>query len=146
METATTAKRPRGRPGLDAPPRAAVSVRLRPEVRAQLERDAQRAKRSVTREISIRLDKSYVRDEIYGGSQMAAMFRQLAEVALGVARQRNRGSFFEDFETFVFVRDVWQAIIQRQMPRPADELLAEIGYTPAETDGLVSPAAANSRA
>jgi crotonobetainyl-CoA:carnitine CoA-transferase CaiB-like acyl-CoA transferase len=27
-----------------------------------------------------------------------------------------------------------------------EELLAEIGYTPAETDGLVSPAAANSRA
>jgi hypothetical protein len=57
---------------------------------------------------------------------MAAMFREMASVALGVARQRNRGSFFEDFETFVFVRDVWQAIIQRQMPRPSEELLAQV--------------------
>jgi hypothetical protein len=127
METATTVKRPRGRPRLNAPPRAAINARLRPEVRAQLERDAKRAGRSVTKEISIRLEKSYVRDEIYGGSQMAAMFREMADVALGVARQKNRGSFFEDFETFVFIRNVWQIIIRRQMPRPTEELLAEIG-------------------
>ena len=127
METATTAKRPRGRPRLDAPPRAAVNVRLRPEVRAQLERDAQRAKRSVTKEISIRLDKSYIRDEMFGGSQLSSMFREMAAVALGVERQKKRGSLFDDFETFVFVRDVWQILVQRQMPRPADELLTEIG-------------------
>jgi hypothetical protein len=127
METATTVKRPRGRPRLDAPPRAAVNVRLRPEVRAQLERDAKRATRSVTKEISVRIEKSYVRDEMFGGPQMASMFREMASVALGVARQKNRGPFFENFETFVLVRDIWQRIIQSQMPRPADELLAEIG-------------------
>jgi hypothetical protein len=55
------------------------------------------------------------------------MFREMASVALGVERQKKRGSLFDDFETFVFIRDVWQAIIQRQMPRPADELLTEIG-------------------
>ena len=126
METASTAKRPRGRPRLDAPPRAVVNVRLRPEVRAQLERDAQRAKRSVTREISIRVDKSYIRDEMFGGSQLAALFREMASVALGVERQSKRGSLFDDFETFVFIRDVWQAIIQRQMPRPSEDLLAEV--------------------
>ena len=88
METATTVKRPRGRPRLDAPPRAAVNVRLRPEVRAQLERDAKRATRSVTKEISVRIDKSYVRDEMFGGPQMSSMFREIASVALGVASQK----------------------------------------------------------
>lgn len=126
MEIATTVKRPRGRPRIDAPPRPAVHVRFSPRVKGQLERDAKRANRSVTREIEVRLEKSYLRDEMYGGSEMAAMFREMAVVASGVARQKNRGSFFEDFETFVFVRDVWQIILQRQMPRPADELLAEI--------------------
>src|SRR5215813_1658667 len=126
MESATTVKRPRGRPRLDAPPRAAVSVRLRSEVRAQLERDAKRANHSVTKEISLRIEKSYLRDGVLGGPRMAAMFRNMADVALGVTRQRRRGSFFEDFETFVFVRDVWQAIIQREMPRPSEELLAEV--------------------
>jgi len=126
METATKVKRPRGRPRIDAPLRPAVHVRLTPGVKGQLERDAKRANRSVTKEIQVRLEKSYLRDEMYGGPQMAAMFREMADVALGVARQQNRGSFFEDFETFVFVRNVWQIIIQDQMPRPADELLAEI--------------------
>jgi hypothetical protein len=63
---------------------------------------------------------------MYGGAQMAAMFRQMAEVALGYTKYKDRGSFFEDFEVFVFVRSVWQAIIQRQMPRPGEELLAEV--------------------
>lgn len=127
METATTVKRPRGRPRIDAPPRPAVLVRLPPALKAQLERDAKKAKRSVTKEIEVRLDKSYLRDELYGGSQMASMFREMAEVSLGVARQKDRGSFFEDFEVFVFVREIWQIILQRQMPRPRDELLAEVG-------------------
>jgi hypothetical protein len=127
METATTVKRPRGRPRLDAPPRVVVNVRLRPEVRAQLERDAKRATRSVAKEISIRIEKSYVRDESFGGSQMSSMFREMAAEALGVERQNNRGSLFEDFETFVVVMGIWGKIIQSRMPRPADELLAEIG-------------------
>jgi hypothetical protein len=126
METATRVKRPRGRPRIDAPLRPAVHVRLTPGVKGQLERDAKRANRSVTKEIEVRLEKSYLRDEMYGGPQMAAMFREMANVALGVAGQKNRGSFFEDFEVFVLVRNVWQIIIQRQMPRPADELLAEV--------------------
>lgn len=57
---------------------------------------------------------------------MASMFRELAEVALGVANQQNGGSFFDDFEVFVLVRDVWDIIIQRHMPRPNDELLAKV--------------------
>jgi hypothetical protein len=126
METATRVKRPRGRPRTDAPSRPAVHVRLPPALKAELEENARRATRSVTKEIEVRLEKSYLRDEMYGGPQMAAMFRKMVKVALGVARQKNRGSFFEDFETFVFVRSVWQIIIQRQMPRPTDELLAEI--------------------
>jgi hypothetical protein len=64
---------------------------------------------------------------MFGGSQLASMFREMAAVALGVERQKKRGSLFDDFETFVFVRNVWQILIQRQMPRPPDELLAEIG-------------------
>jgi hypothetical protein len=63
---------------------------------------------------------------MYGGPEMAAMFRQMAEVALGVAAQKNRGSFFKDFETFTLVKVVWQQIIRRQMPRPGEELLAEV--------------------
>src|SRR5215469_12476422 len=126
METATTVKRPPGRPRTDASPRPMVHVRLPPALKAQLERNAKRAARSVTKEIEIRLENSYLKDEEYGGPQMAAMFRQMAEVALGYTKYKNRGSFFEDFETFAFVRDVWQIIIQRQMPRPGEELLAEV--------------------
>jgi hypothetical protein len=127
METATTAKRPRGRPRIDAPPRPAVHVRLPPALKAQLERDANAANRSLTKEIEARLEERYLRDEIYGGSQMASMFREMAAVAPDVIRQKNRGSFFDNFEVFVFVRDIWQIIMQRQMPRPDDELLAEVG-------------------
>jgi hypothetical protein len=103
-----------------------VHVRLPPALKAQLERNAKRAARSVTKEIEIRLENSYLKDEEYGGPQMAAMFREMAKVALGVTRHKNRGSFFDDFETFVFIRDVWYQIVQRQMPRPREEFLAEV--------------------
>jgi hypothetical protein len=126
METAITIKRPRGRPRTEAPPRSDVHARLRPGLKARLERDAKRAHRSVAKEFEVRLERSYLQDEIYGGPEMAAMFREMAEVALGYAKYKNRGSFFEDFEVFVFVRNVWQTIIQRQMPRPDEELLAEV--------------------
>jgi hypothetical protein len=127
METATTVKRPRGRPRTDAPSRSDVHVRLPPALKARLERDAERAHRSVAKEFQLRIDRSYASDEDYGGPQMAAMFREMAAAALVVKGRKNRGSFFEDFETFVWVRDTWQRIIQSQMPRPDDELLAEIG-------------------
>jgi len=126
METLTMAKRPRGRPRNGAPPKPEVHVRLAPDIKAQLERDAKRAKRSVTKEFEVRVRKSYLSDQIYGGPQMAAMFRELAEVALGVANQKNRGSFFDDFEVFVLIKDVWDTIIQSHMPRPNDELLAKV--------------------
>jgi hypothetical protein len=125
METGTTMKRPRGRPRTDASPRSDVHARLPPALKARLERDAKRAHRSVAKEFEVRLERSYLNDEMYGGVQMSAMFREMAEVASGYAKYKNRGSFFEDFEIFVFVRDVWQTIIQRQMPRPGEELLAE---------------------
>jgi hypothetical protein len=126
METGTTIERRRGRPRIDAPPRSDVHARLPPELKARLERDAKRAHRSVAKEFEIRLQRSYVQDEMYGGAQMAAMFREMAEIGLGYAKYKNRGSFFEDFEVFVFVRNVWQAIIRRHMPRPREELLAEV--------------------
>jgi hypothetical protein len=64
---------------------------------------------------------------MYGGSQMAAMFRELAGAAAVIARQeKSRGSFFDDFKLFVLVRNIWQTIIQSHMPRPDDELLAQV--------------------
>jgi hypothetical protein len=57
---------------------------------------------------------------------MAAMFSEMAEVARGYALHENRGSFFEDFEVFIFVRAVWEELIRRRMPRPDDELLADV--------------------
>jgi hypothetical protein len=126
METGTTIKRPRGRPRTDASPRSDIHARLPPALKARLERDAKRAHRSVAKEFEVRLERSYLQDEMYGGAQMAAMFREMAEVASGYAKYKNRGSFFEDFEVFVFVKSVWQTIIQRQMPRPGEGLLAEL--------------------
>lgn len=126
MKTPPMAKRSRGRPRNDAPPWPDVHARIPPGLKAALERDAKRAKRSAAKEFVVRLEKSYRSDEKYGGPQMAAMFRVLAEVALGIAKQQNRGSFFDDFEVFVLVRDVWNIIIQDQMPRPDDQLLAKV--------------------
>jgi hypothetical protein len=126
MEIATTVKRPRGRPRSSAPPRPAVHLRLPHELKMQLERDAKRTNRSLPKEIASRLNESYVSDENYGGPQMATLFREMAAVASGVERQKKRGSCFDDFETFVFVKDVWQRIIQREMPRPDDQLLTQL--------------------
>ena len=126
METGTAPKRPRGRPRRDAAPMPEFHVRLPPEIKAQLEHDAKRAKRSVTKEFVVRVRKSYLSDQIYGGSQMATMFRELAEVAEGVANQQNSGSFFDDFAVFVSVKHIWDIIIQSHMPRPTDELLAKV--------------------
>jgi hypothetical protein len=126
METPPMAKRPRGRPRNDAPPWPDVHARIPPGLKTALERDAKRAKRSATKEFVVRLEQSYLSDEKYGGPQMAAMFRVFAEVAKSVERQQNRGSFFDDFEVFVLVRDVWDTIIRSNMPRPDDELLTKV--------------------
>ena len=126
METATRVKRPRGRPRRDALPRPKLHVEIDPVLKAHLETAAKAADRSLAREFNVRLSDSFAGDEIYGGLKMAALFRELAEVAVGVARQKNRGSFFEDFETFVMIRRVWLNIIQGHMPRPDDELLAAV--------------------
>ncbi len=126
MDTPTTPKRPRGRPRSDAAPRPEIHVRVPPDIKEQLEREAKRTKRSVANEFVALVRKGNLNDQIYGGSQMAAMFRELAEVALGIANQQNRGSFFDDFEVFVLVKDIWDTIIQRHMPRPSDELLAKV--------------------
>ena len=126
METPTTPKRPRGRPRSDAAPRPDIHVRVPPDIKEQLEREAKRAKRSVANEFVALVRKGNLNDQIYGGSQMAAMFRELAEVALGIANQQNRGSFFDDFEVFVLVKHIWDIIIQSHMPRPNDELLAKV--------------------
>jgi hypothetical protein len=126
METATRVKRPRGRPRRDAPPRPKIHVEIDSAVKVHLETAAQAADRSLAKEVNIRLTDSAIRDEVYGGPEMAALFRELAEVAIGIARQNNRGSFFEDFETFVRIRQIWQAIIQRHMPRPDEQLIATI--------------------
>ena len=126
MESTTTSKPRRGRPRTDAPPRSDIHARLPPALKAQLEREAKRAHRSVAKEFELRIQTSYVSDGKYGGPQMASMFREMAEAASGIEKQKNRGSFFEDFATFVFVRDVWQIIIQRRMPRPSEELLVQV--------------------
>jgi hypothetical protein len=119
-------KRPRGRPRIDEPPKPVLHIRLAPKLKAELEEDARRAKRSVRKEIEVRLQKSYLRDEMYGGSKMASLFRELAEVASAIESQKSRGSFFDDLEVFALIRDVWAAIIQRHIPPPSDELIAEL--------------------
>ena len=50
METPTTPKRPRGRPRSDAAPRPDIHVRVPPDIKEQLEREAKRTKRSVANE------------------------------------------------------------------------------------------------
>jgi hypothetical protein len=129
MESAT-AKRPRGRPRTNAPPRPSIHVRLSPPLKARLEEDAEKANRSVRKEIEIRLENSYRdEDEIYGGPELAALFRELAKIAVGVVLQKNRGSFFDDFEAFVSTTNVWDSVIKDRMPAPDDELLAEVSRT-----------------
>jgi hypothetical protein len=97
-----------------------------PALEERLKRDAQTANRSLTKEIEFRLEESYLRDEIYGGSKMAAMFRKMADIALGIEREHDGRSFFDDFRVFVQVSQIWEYFIKGCMPRPDDELLAEV--------------------
>jgi hypothetical protein len=121
-------KRRRGRPRLDPDKRQRpeIYVRMPSALEERLKRDAQIANRSLTKEIEVRLERSYLRDEIYGGSKMAAMFREMADIALGMERQHEGRSFFNDFRVFVQVNKIWEDFIKRWMPRPDDELLAEV--------------------
>jgi hypothetical protein len=123
-----TVKRRRGRPRLDPDKRQRpeIYVRMPSALEERLKRDAQTASRSLTKEIEIRLDRSYLRDKIYGGSKMAAMFREMADIALEIERQHQGRSFFDDFRVFVQVSKIWKYFIKRCMPRPDDELLAEV--------------------
>jgi hypothetical protein len=123
-----TVKRRRGRPRLDPDKRQRpeIYVRMPSALEERLKRDAQIANRSLTKEIEVRLERSYLRDEIYGGSKMAAMFREMADIALGMERQHEGRSFFDDFRVFVQVSKIWEDFIKRWMPRPDDELLAEV--------------------
>jgi hypothetical protein len=119
-------KRPRGRPRSGAPPKPPLNIRFAPELRSQLEQDARRANRSIREELETRSRKSYLSDVGYGGPPMAAMFREMAGVAELIGSRKGEGSFFTDLEVFLETKEIWDRIIQRHMPLPSDELIAEL--------------------
>src|SRR5262245_58042064 len=125
---AVTAERRRGRPRLDPDKRrrSEIYVRMPAALEVRLKRDAKRANRSMTKEIQVRLEESYLRDEIYGGSTMASMFRKMAEIALAIEKQHKDKSLFDDFRVFILIKAIWDDIIRQSIPRPDDDLLAEV--------------------
>jgi hypothetical protein len=130
METSIKAKRPRGRPRRTEPPRPSIHIPLDPAVKERLERDAKNAKRTIRKEIELRIEKSYLHDEIYGGPELASLFHELAEIAVHFPLHKKRDSFFDDFEMFVSVTRIWDGVIAKRMPRPDEEILAEALRTP----------------
>src|SRR5215472_6491520 len=106
METLTRAKRPPGRPRRTGPPPPSIHIPLDPVLKANLERCAKEGKRTIRKEIELRIKNSYLQDEIYGGPKMASMFRYMADAAKSIERKYNALSTFENFEVFIQVENV----------------------------------------
>jgi hypothetical protein len=57
---------------------------------------------------------------------MAAMFREMAQVAESVKNRKGQRSFFEDLEVFAETRKIWDEIILRHMPLPSDDQISKL--------------------
>src|ERR1700694_1267436 len=113
MKAQTTAKR-RGRPPKDGEgTRTNFNTRLRNSLRAQLERDASAAGRSLSEEIEVRLEQSLSDAKTWGGDRNMAAHHALAAIvftAAGVTGSPE--SWLHDPEIFEDVIRYWRVSLK----------------------------------
>ena len=111
-----------GRPPLPPGKRRGASMGFRPtpEIREKLEEAANANGRSMSQEVEHRLEQSFEGDEALGGRQFRAMFSLFGNAAVLIEQQTGK-AHFEDWYTYVAVRNAWQHLIAGFGPSPPAE-------------------------
>lgn len=114
-----------GRPPLPPDKRrgASIGIRLTPENRERLEKAAEANGRSMSQELSARLEQSFLEEDALGGRQLRSMFGLLANAAVLIEEQTGK-SCFEDHYTWAAVHTAWKRLIAAFAPPLPEGLIA----------------------
>ncbi len=118
--------RPPSTPG--QPKRSAFNTRLRAIIKKRLEFEAERAGRSLSEEIEIRLEQSF-RDEdalieVFGGRNTDGVLKVMGSLAAHIQTRIGK-SASDDWKTGLAVGHAWKRLIYDWLPRPPAERIAE---------------------
>lgn len=106
-------KRPRG--GQTKPPlerkRNNVTFRARDQLKQELEAAAAKNARSLSEEIEVRLEQSFLDDKALGGPEMARALRSFGPHVLAL-EAKNGGRWFDDDKTYVAIIDAFQQALE----------------------------------
>src|SRR5262245_50912099 len=108
----------RGRPNLPKGEgkRFALGLRVTEERRRALDEAAAKSGRSISQEIELRLEQSFLDEEALGGREMLGLFRMMAGAAMMVEERLGGRSWSTDWEAFQAVREAWHKIIDGIRP------------------------------
>ncbi len=118
--------RPPSTPG--QPKRSAFNTRLRAKIKKRLEFEAERAGRSLSEEIEIRLEQSF-RDEdalieAFGGRHTDGVLKVMGSLAAHI-QTRTGKSASDDWKTGVAIGRAWKRLIHDWLPKPPAKWIAE---------------------
>ncbi len=119
--------RPPSTPG--QPKRSAFNTRLRAKIKKRLEFEAERAGRSLSEEIEIRLEQSF-RDEdalieAFGGRHTHSVLKVMGSLAAHI-QTRTGKSASDDWKTGLAVGRAWKRLIFDWLAKPPAEWIAEV--------------------
>ena len=127
----TTRKRKRGRPPLPRTEgkRSAIGLRATAELRKRLEEAAKASGRSLSQEAELRLERTFLQEEIehasFGGPARYRLMKWLA-FSLGLVEDVTGKSWEKDRETFKTGLAAITAILERLTPKKAGGLSDEV--------------------
>ncbi len=102
-----------------------LTFRTRDDLKRLLEVGAEKAGRSLSEEIEVRLERSFQQEADSGGRELQGLLRQMVGAA-EIIQERTGKTAFDDWRTGLAVRRAWKQLMLGQLCPPPDEMIAEL--------------------